>query len=434
MIQRLFTFVLFSLVCSSTAHAGSMSSLSNFSARYLGHLNRHATTDIDAGAYNLAGLGFGHPGFSVMIANQSVLRLERLSYREDASEERIDYDATKGVPVIPSLILNYNQGNWGFYAFAGIPAGGGATFDIGHPIFSEFETEAFEFAQQQLIEQGQDPDLIYKVEALDGGSVIAKALVIGATLGGYYKPTDWLSIGVGIRYINGKYSYLANGTYIPHNEHLGPLEVYSQEANVDTVHRAQGFGAVVGMHLQPLEGLDIGIQFHTNTKMKYTYETTSDPTGLFPDGGGRRKDIAPILGMGVGYAITDDLHIASSWTVYLNKFAKLGPTAEGGKSIDNYRTGWEGGLGVEYRVIDSLILRTGFLFSRSAHTEKALSSLTWSFDHVMVGGGLTWLITDWVDLTVGVAQMLPHGGLNESETIDFLVHRTPIGIELGFYL
>jgi len=432
MIQRLFTFVLFSLVFSGTAHAGSMSSLSTFSARYLGHLNRHATTDIDAGAYNLAGQAFGHEGLSVMLANQTWFRLERLSFRPDANTERHNYDATNGVPAIPSFNINYNHGDWGVYFFGGVPAGGGAAFNEGHPLYIEFEGLALEVARGLAAEMNVPPEFITDVKAQEGGTVIAKAMVIGLTMGGYYKPTDWLSIGAGIRYIKGRYSYNASSVYDVINQSVGVLQEYP--AVVDTVHNAEGLGFLLGLHLQPTEALNLGFQFKSNTKLKYIFDTKEDSTGLYPNGGGIRKDIAPILGMGISYQLSDDLQIASSWTIYLNKMSKQGMNAEGQKNIDNYRDGQEYGLGIEYKLLTPLTLRAGFQMNKAAHTPQALSSLTWSFDHVVLGAGFTWECLDWMDLTVGFSQMLPNGGLNESESIEFLVRRSALGIELGFYL
>lgn len=434
MFLRFVIIVIASILFCQHAAAGSMTTLSNLSARYLGHLNRHATTEVDAGAYNLAGQAFGPTGFSMMATNQTWFRLERLSYRESPEMDRTNYDATNGVPSIPSFIANYNHGTWGVYAFMGIPAGGGAAFENGHPLFNEYEDEAFHYAQSQLVEQEMNPDLIYKVEAREGGSVTAKAMVIGVTVGGYYKLADWLSVGAGVRYINGKYTYLAHGIYDPYNIDLGILEDFSAEANVNTIHRAQGIAAVLGLHAQPMDGLNLGLQFHGNTKLKYTYETIEDPTGLYPNGGSRRKDLAPILGMGVSYDVTDKFQLASSWTIYFNSLSKIGPTADGGKAIDHYQTGWEGGLGAHYQLLESLTLRGGFQFNHSAHTPSALSSLTWSFDHVMVGAGVTWTLSDWLDATLGVAQLMPNGGLNADESIEFLVRRTGVGIEFGFYL
>lgn len=39
----------------------------------------------------------------------------------------------------------------------------------------------------------------------------------------------------------------------------------------------------------------------------------------------------------------------------------------------------------------------------------------------------------WMELTAGVAQMLPNGGSNADESIEFLVERTVLGLEVGFY-
>ena len=258
-------------------------------------------------------------------------------------------------------------------------------------------------------------------------------MVIGLTLGGYYKLTDYLSLGAGVRYIDGQYSYNAEGTYGDIiNEDLGVLLEYP--AVVDSVHNAHGFGYMVGMHLQPLDGLDLAFQYQSNTKLKYIYDTAEDSTGLFPDGDGIRKDIPPIMAMGLSYQLSDDFQIASSWTIYLNTFSKQGRDANGLRNTDNYRTGFEAGLGLEYRVIEDLKLRAGFLFNRSSHKIDALSSLTWSFDHFVLGTGLTWECLDWLDVTFGIAQMMPNGGLNREESIDFLVRRMAIAIELGIYL
>ena len=432
MLARFLTLVVLSQLLVSTAAAGNLSTLSTFSARYLSHLNRHATTDLDAGAYNLAGQAFGHQGFSAMLANQTWFRLERLSYRPDADSERTNYDATNGIPAIPSFNLTYNHGDWGIYFMGGVPAGGGATFAEGHPLYPQFEGLALEVAREMAPTMNVPPEAITDVKAQNGGVVVAKAMVIGLTLGTYFKVTDYLSLGWGIRYIDGRYSYEAEGVYDIINEDLGVLLEFP--AIVDSVHNAHGFGFMMGMHLQPTEDLNLGFQFQTNTALEYFYDTAQDNTGLFPDGDSIRKDIPPIMAMGASYQLTPDFQIASSWTLYFNRLSDQGRDSEGRKNIRNYRTGFEGGLGLEYRVFDDLLLRTGFLFNRSSHTPEALSSLTWSFDHFVVGAGLTWEALDWLDVTIGASQMMPNGGLSLDESIDFLVRRTAMAIELGIYL
>ena len=431
MISRLFVFVLMASLTSTPALAGSLSSLTAYSARYFGSLNRHASIDADAGPYNLAGQAFGRKGFSVMAANQTWFRLERLSFRATPDLERTNYDATNGVPAIPTLNINYNHGDWGVYFYGGVPAGGGADFKTGHPLYVEFEDLALDVARQLAVDLDIPPEAITDVKAQEGGRVTATAMIIGLTFGGYYKPTDWLSIGAAVRYVDGQYTYTANNTYDIINEDLGVLQEYP--AVVDTVHNASGVGFMLGMHIQPTPELNIGLQYQSNTKLKYIFSTAEDSTGLYPDGDGIRKDIPPVLAMGVSYDLTENLQVASSWAIYFNKFSKQGPNAAGGKNTDNYRNGWEGGLGIEYRVIKPLTLRTGFLFNRAAHTQQALSSLAWSFDHFMVGTGLTWHCLDWMDFTTGFSQMIPNGGLNEDESIDFYVRRTALAVELDFY-
>ena len=432
MLARLLAFVLLSQLLVSTAFAGNLSTLSTFSARYLSHLNRNATTNLDAGFYNLAGQAFGHEGFSLMVANQTWIRLERLSFRADPDAERINYDATNGIPAIPSFNLNYNHGDWGVYFAGGVPGGGGATFAEGHPLYQQFEGLALEVARDLAPTMNVPSEAITDVKAQDGGVVVAKAMIIGLTLGGYYQLSDHISLGAGVRYIDGQYSYRADGIYDIINEDLGVLMEYP--AVVDSVHNAHGFGYMVGMHLQPLPELNLAIQYQSNTGLKYIYDTAEDSTGLFPDGDGIRKDIPPILAMGLSYQLTDNFQLASSWTIYFNTFSKQGMAADGTKNTENYRTGFEGGLGLEYRAFEDFLFRTGFIYNRASHKLEALSSLTWSFDHFVLGAGLTWECLDWMDVTLGIAQMMPNGGLNQDESIDFLVRRTAMAIELGFYL
>ena len=95
-------------------------------------------------------------------------------------------------------------------------------------------------------------------------------------------------------------------------------------AVVDSVHNASGFGYMVGMHLKPMDKLNLAIQYQSNTALKYIYDTAEDTTGLFPDGDGIRKDIPPIIATGLSYQLTEDFQLSSSWTIYLNTFSKQG--------------------------------------------------------------------------------------------------------------
>ncbi len=182
------------------------------------------------------------------------------------------------------------------------------------------------------------------------------------------------------------------------------------------------------------ESLDFGLQFETLTPLELTYDTARDDTGLYPDGTKRRRDLPPKLSLGTTWAATPNVRTGFSINYYFNEMVDFGPKASGGQVADDFTNGYEVSTFIEYQLTDSLVVSTGYLYNRAGHTTQALTSLSWTLSHQVFGAGLTWQITDSIDLTLGSSFALYDKAKNLDETIEYVLWRQGNGLTASIKL
>ena len=394
-----------------TAQAGNIGTLTNFSAHYLRTLSRAASTDLDAAHYNMAGLAHTEDGFGINLTHVTWFRLDRLNYDGQS------YETRKPSPTVPAASVSWKDGSYGLFVNIGIPAGGGASFLDGHPLFAEYEETVLEIAREET-----GFEFIDRADPTDPW-VVAKSMTIGSSVGGWYQLTDSMSLAAAIRHVDSTLSYSGGATYEFYAEIFGEEPLDEQDVAVDTVHRGTGIGGTVGMHFTPTESLDIGIQFETLTELELTYDTARDDTGLYPDGTKRRRDLPPKLSTGVTYEVSDTFRTGCSINYYFNEMVDFGTNTSGEAIADNFVNGYEVSGFVEYQIADSLVISTGYLYNSAGHTKKALTSLSWTLDHQVFGAGLTWKVNETLDLTWGSSFALFGKAKNLDETIEYVLWR-----------
>ena len=405
-----------------TAQAGNIGTLTNFSAHYLRTLSRAASTDLDAAHYNVAGLAHTADGFGINLTHMTWFRLDRLNYQGTS------YATRKPSPIVPAASVSWKHGSYGFFANIGIPAGGGATFNDGHPLFDEYEETILSIAREQT-----GYEFIDRAEPTDPW-VVAKSLNIGSTLGAWYRVTDHLSIAAAVRHLDATLSYAGGADYEFFGEIFGEAPLAEQDVAVDTVHRGSGIGQTYGLHYAPTEDLDIGVQLETLTPIELTYNTVRDDTGLYPDGTKRRRDLPPKLSFGTTWAATPGFRTGFSINYYFNEMVDFGPKDTGGRVADDFVNGYEVSSFVEYQLTDSIAVSTGYLYNRAGHTTRALTSLSWTLNHQVFGTGLTWQVNQSVDLTLGASFALYGKAKNLDETIEYVLWRQSNGLTASIKL
>ena len=403
--------------------AGNIGTLTIFSAQYLRTLSRAASTDLDAAHYNIAGLAHTDNGFGFNYTHMTWFRLDRLNFDGET------YETRKPSPIVPALSMSWKHDSFGLFVNAGIPAGGGASFMEGHPLFKEYEETILDIARTDF-----GYEFVDRAEPVDPW-VIAKSLTIGTSFGGWLQITDMISVAAAIRHVDATLSYEGGATYKLYAEIFGEAPVAEEDVAVDTVHRGSGIGSTFGVHIKPTETLDIGLQFETLTPIELTYNTARDDTGLYPDGTKRRRDLPPKLSLGITYAVSPDLRIGCSANYYFNEMVDFGTKASTNTPVaDDFVNGSEISGFVEYQLTPTLVVSSGYLHNRAGHTQEALTSLSWTLNHNIIGGGLTWSTTDWLDLSLGASFAMYAPATNKDETIEYVLWRQSNGITASIKL
>lgn len=352
----------------------------NFSAEYIRTLNRqHATDSADAAAYNPAGTVMLDPGFYLNLGNQSLY--QNLSH--DLQGET--YESKVWTPVVPNINLLYRQDSWAAF-LNGHPIGGGGTVD-----YSDGSELAFAFAG--MSQGGVYGNLlgagITSTPGASSGKLDGKVIMWGTTLGGAYKINDVVSIAGGIQHA---YSYIkinVEGSFTLNNLDMGGIPLGDANFNYDLTDKftASGFGAVLGLNLVPVTGLNIGIKYVSKIKQEFKHEVTAsastDNAALIAngvdtalanqlaasDGTKERRDMPAVLSTGISYQILPELKTAASFIYYFNKQADWEATTLFPKD-DKLNDSWESGICFEYLIIPELTASIGYLYSYAGVSSK----------------------------------------------------------------
>jgi long-subunit fatty acid transport protein len=125
---------------------------------------------------------------------------------------------------------------------------------------------------------------------------------------------------------------------------------------VDAEQTGSGFTPILSLHLRPVAGLNISAKYEFNTKLELTNKTTTDDTGMFPDGVKTHNDIPAILSLGVEYALLPQLRASVSFNYTSDKNANWDGRE---KFVDS--NSYDLGIGIEYDVTKSISVSAGYL-------------------------------------------------------------------------
>ncbi|MGD0781951.1 MAG: hypothetical protein ABSA30_03720 [Candidatus Aminicenantales bacterium] len=338
---------------------------SNQSIQYFRLLARNASTDIDAVYYNPAGLVKLADGFHLSIQNQSIWQDKTITNSYPFLNNG-SYLGTTRVPIYPDIYAVYKTGKLALSFGFGPNAGGGtAKFNTGLPGL-----------EIPFIGLGALLDAVYHMGISKysmGMTFEGKSVYYGFQVNASYAITDWLAGSVGLRYISAQNTYTGSITDISYNFYGFPLQsaynlftayhlpTYAAmfaDRHVDVTQNGTGFTPILGIHLSPAEGLNIGIHYEFKTPLQLTNATTQDNIGLFPDGAKTDADIPAILGVGVSYAFIPQLRAHASYTLYFDKDANW----DGRQTLVNADS-YDLAFGLEYDVLPALTLSAGYMYS-----------------------------------------------------------------------
>ena len=371
--------------------------LPNHSAQYVRTLNRNASIDADAAFYNPAGLAFmEQPGLYIMFSSQSYYakRLHQQSYygidmdgqgnrqtsnTQDPFLGRLpdEYFAETLAPVLPDLDVIYKTKNWAaYFDLSVMQAAPDMTFPEGLAVMDWGNLATLEtgyYASDSKI-------LIYSRDA----KAIRTEYYIGATLGGSYAIYDWLSVALGLRYINAQGNQIIrikNSTAVTEAVDLSdPTQLALQDWDISTDTQGHGFGLILGSHFRPLPDLEVGLRYEyyapmvlDKTTVRFLAPEAIEKSGsldIFKDGspseemtylaGNGSSELKATypqsLSLGVSYTPMAELRVEVSGELSLGSLRDLDDREE------EWNLGYRVGACIEWEFMPNALVSLGYVY------------------------------------------------------------------------
>ena len=441
--------------------AGDINNSSNHSAAFARTLTRNASTEADSAIYNPAGTAFAKDGLQLSFHNQNYLKYDTLISTGDGSS----YTADDPVWFYPGLNVVYKVPDFpvAVSVHLGVPTGGGAkSFNSGHPIFTDYQGEVANFVNDEVwrglaerngttFEEARDETGPAVNAVLDPNQAYIKgsSMFIGATFNVAYAFSSWGSVSVGFRASQGWRSYDAFGFYNIENTIAGDFVELEQplpdeiSINVKTEEEGKGINGILGVHLKPLDNLEIAAQWQLNTKMNiertFLLESDLNVDGnlnsstatdaepyridaevsrrIFPQDE-NRNDIPGIVSLGVKYGAMPDLDLEVGVNYYQNEQAKWGRDDQGNKTGEYYVNSFEAAVSGEWKQ-DWGVISSGYLYSTAGVEPEGQGYLTYSIpSHSFAVGGRLY-VTDEMSVDLGVLQVVYETDQNAAGTLEY---------------
>ncbi|MBC2703864.1 OmpP1/FadL family transporter [Desulfobacula sp.] len=422
----LFILVFF-LTGSSLLWAGGSDNKTNWSAEYIGILNRNAATDAaDIVMYNPAGVMKMENGLYGNLSAHFIAK----DYNNKINGTDFDQDEPS---VVPGLFTVYKEDKWAaFFAVSNVIGGGEVDYKNGNATTGEAGSAIIAGANA-LLDFNQIPSAFWYT-GISSQNLKAEAMGLGFTLGGAYEINDMWSVSLGIRYVKstremeGSMTVTATTPYSPYSDPLTADVAFEEEAD--------GFGGIIGINFAPSDALNFGLHYDTKVDLDYEADVKRDTAGILPlmgivDGAERSRNLPAVLAAGVSYKINPKIRVESNLTLYLNEDADFENSA-----VDN---GYEIGIGVDYAFTDTLNATLGYLYTDSGvdKAEDMTPELPELNAHTL-GAGLRYQMNDKLKLTFGLghvfyddASFVPAPGI--SITYEKAVTFVAFGMEYKFF-
>ncbi|MFC2169301.1 OmpP1/FadL family transporter [Acidobacteriota bacterium] len=436
--------VLIALVLCSLQMAYASITNTNQSAIFIRMPSRNATTDIDAVYFNPAGLTHLSDGWHLSLHNQSIFQ-EKTVINEFPFLNNDTYVGEVDVPIFPNLYIVFKKEKLALSFGFGVNSGGGsADFLSGLPSF-EIPIASLPAG---LTAMGL-PTTMYSADMEFIGSSIFSGLQFNVS----YALSDAFSIAAGIRYIiaANKYTgFIENIMINPAHPLANPtaamipavsfftaagLPTYAamvSDKEVEAKQEGTGFTPILSMHVKPVDNLNIGIKYEFNTKLELENVTTTDDTGLFPDGVKSRNDIQAILSFGIEYALMPEFRASFSYNTFFDKNADWDGREE---TVDSNE--YNLGFGIEVDVSPSITLSAGFQRAALSLTDAYQSDLDNDLSSNSYHAGAQLKLSKTLDVDIGflkavytdASKMIPYTNFG---TFQETYQRSTWAIAVGF--
>lgn len=177
------------------------------------------------------------------------------------------------------------------------------------------------------------------------------------------------------------------------------------DKDVDVVQEATGVTPILGLHIRPVDGLDIGLKYEFRTKLAFENDTEIDGTGQFPDGGSFRNDMPALLSAGISYQVFDNFKVSSGVHYFFDKNANWQGKED---QVDNNL--WEVALGFEYDVTENILLSAGYLRGNTGVGRGFQTDLDYSLNSNTVGFGGRMQVNPAIAMNLGMSYSVYEDG------------------------
>jgi long-chain fatty acid transport protein len=374
--------------------------LSNMSAEWIRTGNRNAATDAaDIVVYNPGGVTELPDGFQANIGNQTMIRKPTHSYdlgmgRESHAQDGVDW-------FLPNVYLTYNKDRWALFGGYYIP-GGGAVADYPDGSITT------DMIGMQLV--GAAAFDGYSGESLEAGSIYNTF-----QLGGGYQISERVSAAVGLRYLFVENTINAGLTGLTD---VGGGTLVPTDLDVDVTEKGDGMGLIAGMNVNLTSRLNLAVQYQTRVSLDLKTSVKRDdisPMGfdLFTDGEKTHRDLPAMLGLGLGYDVTDKLYAEIDYSYWFQKACDWGVDAQGRDIADLAGDTQSAGLTLAYRFTPALLASVGATYTdflwkdREAYYEANLGSYEVLYtDNWHLGCGIAYDLFEDVTLNLSLARTI----------------------------
>lgn len=400
MKKIIFTTVL-ATIAGAFVFAGGVENKTNLSTGYLRNPSRNVESERpEAAFYNIAGTAFMEDGLYVEAGNQFVIK--EYSHEMNIPAAGIDMKSTEDTPVLlyPNADIVYKQDKLSIFGNFGIYAGGGNLEYKNTPLIpGKMAAAAQNYAtqaQNALAANNAAAAQQYQQAAQQYQSMIAStktnklevsSMTYGGQIGVGYAINDIVSLSAAFRTVYGDQTMKLS------------LASLSKEISYDA--SAWGFGGVFGVHVKPIENLDLALQYQSLTKIEYEFENVkgadfASKAGLAIANGEKfNTDLPAVLNFGVGYRVIDPLYLSASFNYYFNKQAEqnsaLGET--------DYDDSFEISVGADYRFNEKVSASLGLSYGNQGQNDESNSPLSPVLDSFTVGAGVEYSPTEALTLT-----------------------------------
>ncbi|MCP4122636.1 MAG: outer membrane beta-barrel protein, partial [Bacteroidetes bacterium] len=340
-------------------------------------------------------------GFSINIGNQSLWRKPEHSFDLNLGAGNQSYDQDGEDLFIPNFYMTYNRDDWAVWGGIYVP-GGGAVVD--YPNGSITTALIGLGAIQQAI---QIPGLDLTNVSIKDESLKAESLYLAFTLGGTYEINEMVSFAAGLRYIDAKNSVKGGATLVT------PIGDQPLAANYDESDEA--FGYILGMNINPMEKMNIGIQYQSKVKLdlKADVKATIPGAGLPADGSKSHRYLPAMLGLGLGYDMEDNLYIEVNYSYWFQKYADWDEDAAGRDISDMAGDTHSIGATGTYKINKEIAVSTGIVFTdfmwkdRNGYYDANIGSYEVLYsDNYQFSCGVSWQINDIVEINTALGRTL----------------------------